>query len=54
MGSGKGGVSHFVAVVKQGRIMFEMDGVSLELAKEAMRLASYKLPVKTKFITKND
>ena len=54
MGSGKGGVSHFVAVVKKGRVMFEMDGVPVELAREAMRLASYKLPVKTKFITKND
>jgi large subunit ribosomal protein L16 len=54
MGSGKGNVSHFVAVVKKGRVMFEMDGVTLELAKEAMRLAAYKLPVKTKFITKQD
>jgi large subunit ribosomal protein L16 len=54
MGSGKGTVDHFVAVVKKGRIMFEMDGVSEEAAKEAMRLAAHKLPVKTKFITKAD
>ncbi|TSC64897.1 MAG: 50S ribosomal protein L16, partial [Candidatus Doudnabacteria bacterium Gr01-1014_77] len=54
MGGGKGAVDHFVAVVKRGKILFEMDGVPLELAKEAMRLASYKLPIKTKFITKND
>lgn len=54
MGTGKGNVDHFVAVVKKGRILFEMDGVPHELAREAMRLASYKLPVKTKFITKND
>ena len=54
MGGGKGAVDHFVAVVKKGRILFEMDGVAENLAKEAMRLASYKLPVKTRFITKND
>lgn len=54
MGGGKGAVDHFVAVVKKGKILFEMDGVPVELAKEAMRLAAYKLPVKTKFITKND
>jgi large subunit ribosomal protein L16 len=54
MGGGKGAVDHFVAVVKKGRVLFEMDGVTEELAKEAMRLASHKLPVKTKFITKND
>ncbi len=53
MGGGKGAVDHFVAVVKKGRVMFEMDGVPEVTAKEAMRLASYKLPVKTKFITKN-
>lgn len=52
MGGGKGAVDHFVAVVKKGKILFEMDGVALESAKEAMRLASYKLPVKTKFIFK--
>ncbi len=52
MGSGKGAVSHFVAVIKKGRIMFEMDGVSEEQAREAMRLAAHKLPVKTKFLIK--
>lgn len=52
MGGGKGAVDHFVAVVKKGRIMFEMDGVTAEQAKEAMRLASHKLPVKTKFLIK--
>ena len=52
MGSGKGSPEYWVAVVKPGRIMFEMDGVSEEVAKEAMRLAGHKLPIKTKFITK--
>src|SRR5687768_10867591 len=52
LGGGKGAVSHFVAVVKKGRIMFEMDGVTEAQAKEAMRLASHKLPVKTKFLIK--
>lgn len=53
MGGGKGAVDHFVAVCKAGRILFEMEGVTAEQAKEAMRLASYKLPVKTKFIVKD-
>jgi len=52
MGGGKGAVDHYVAPIKPGRILFEMDGVSKDLAEEAMRRASYKLPVKTKFITK--
>jgi large subunit ribosomal protein L16 len=52
MGSGKGAVDHFVATVKPGVIMFEMDGVPMNIAKEAMRLASYKLRVKTKFLVK--
>ena len=52
MGSGKGSPEYWVAVVKPGRIMFEMDGVSEEVAKEAMRLASHKLPIKCKFITR--
>ncbi len=52
MGSGKGSVDHFVSVVKAGRVMFEMAGVTEELAREAMRLASHKLSVKTKFIVK--
>ena len=54
MGKGKGAPSHWVAVVKPGRIMFEADGVPYETAKEAMRLAAQKLPVKCKFITRND
>jgi hypothetical protein len=45
-------VDHFVAVVKKGKILFEMDGVTKEQAQEAMRLASYKLPVKSKFLVK--
>jgi large subunit ribosomal protein L16 len=52
MGSGKGAPDHWVAVVKAGRIIFEMAGVSEEVAKEAMRLASHKLPVQTKFLVK--
>lgn len=54
MGSGKGTVDHFVAVVRPGRILFEMGGVSFELAKEAMRLASHKLPIKTTFVRKEE
>lgn len=50
MGSGKGSVEYWVAVVKPGRVMFEMSGVNEEVAREAMRLASHKLPVKCKFI----
>lgn len=50
MGSGKGAVDYWVAVVKPGTILFELAGVSPELARNAMRLASYKLPVKTKFL----
>lgn len=53
MGSGKGSPEYWVAVVKPGRIMFEIAGVSEEIAREAMRLASQKLPIKTKFITKD-
>ena len=52
MGSGKGNPEFFVAKVKAGTVLFEMKGVSEEVAREAMRLASHKLPVKTKFITK--
>ncbi|MFH1855503.1 MAG: 50S ribosomal protein L16 [bacterium] len=52
MGGGKGAPDHFVCVVRPGRILFEMDGVNLETAKEAMRLASSKLPVKTVFLEK--
>ena len=50
MGSGKGSVEYWVAPVKPGRILFEMDGVSEEIAREAFRLAAHKLPVKTKFV----
>ncbi len=54
MGGGKGAVDHFVSVVKRGKVMFEMDGVTEVQAREAMRLASYKLPVKTKFLVKEE
>ncbi len=50
MGSGKGSTEYWVAVVKPGRVMFEMDGVAEEDAREAMRLAAHKLPIKTKFV----
>ncbi len=50
MGSGKGALDHWVAVVKPGKILFEMEGVTPELAAEAMRLASHKLPLRTKFV----
>ena len=52
MGSGKGAVHHYVSVIKPGMILFEMDGVTEETAKEALRLAAHKLPVKTNFIVK--
>ena len=51
MGSGKGGVEYYVAVVKPGRVLFEMEGVAEDIAREAFRLAAHKLPIKTKFIT---
>ena len=54
MGKGKGAPEYFVAVVKPGRIMFEIEGVPLDVAKEALRLAAQKLPVKTKFIIARD
>ena len=54
MGSGKGSVEYWVAVVKPGRMMFERDGVAEDVAKEAMRLAGHKLPIKTKFIVKEE
>ena len=53
MGKGKGAPEFWVAVVKPGRILYEMEGVSLDIAKEAMRLAAQKLPIHTKFITKD-
>lgn len=52
MGKGKGSVDHFVARIKAGRILFEMDGVAEKIAEEAMRLASHKLGIKTRFIKK--
>lgn len=52
MGSGKGSPEYWVAVVKPGRVMFEMDGVPVDVAREAMRLASHKLPIKCKFVVK--
>ena len=54
MGSGKGSPEHWVAVVKPGRVMFELAGVPEPLAREAMRLAGHKLPVKTKFVMRED
>ena len=54
MGKGKGALDHYVAVVKPGRILFEISGVPIEVAKEALRLASQKLPVKTKFVIARD
>ncbi|MDY2841288.1 MAG: 50S ribosomal protein L16 [Candidatus Borkfalkiaceae bacterium] len=54
MGSGKGSVEFWVAVVKPGRVLFEMAGVSEDVAKEALRLAGHKLPVKTKFIKREE
>ncbi len=54
MGSGKGNPEYWVAVVKPGRVMFEMSGVDEDLAREAMRRASHKLPVKTKFVKRDE
>jgi len=54
MGKGKGNVEYWAAVVKPGRILFELDGVPLEVAKEALRLAAQKLPVRTKFVIRRD
>ena len=53
MGKGKGAVEYWVAVVKPGRVMFELAGVDEEVAREAMRLAANKLPIKCKFVVKN-
>ncbi len=52
MGKGKGMPDHWVAVIKKGKILFEMDGVPLEIARECMRIAAHKIPLKTKFITR--
>ncbi len=54
MGSGKGAPDHWVAVIKPGRILYEINGVTEELAREAMRLAAQKLPIKTKFVKRSD
>lgn len=54
MGKGKGALDHWVAVVKPGRIIFELDGVNAEIAQEALRLAAQKLPVKCKFMVRRD
>ena len=54
MGKGKGAVDHWVAVVKPGRVMFELVGVSENVAREAMRLASHKLPIKTRFLARRE
>ena len=54
MGSGKGSVEYWVAVIKPGRVLFELSGVDEETAREAMRLAQHKLPMSTKFVTKRD
>lgn len=54
MGSGKGAPDHWVAVVKKGRVMFEINGVSEAIAREALRLASHKLPIKTKIVKRGD
>ncbi len=54
MGKGKGALSHYVAVIRPGRIMFELDGVPQSVAEEALRLAAQKLPIPTKFVVRND
>lgn len=54
MGKGKGSLDHWVAVCHAGRIVFEVDGVPMETAKEALRLAAQKLPIKTKFVVRED
>eukprot|EP01040_Poterioochromonas_malhamensis_P011726 gene11726-12796_t len=53
MGSGKGAVDHWVAVIKPGTVLFEIDGISKEIALDALKIASYKLPIKTKILIKN-
>ena len=54
MGKGKGALDHWVAVIRPGRVLFEADGVPHDVAKEALRLAAQKLPLKTKFVLRND
>lgn len=54
MGGGKGAVDHFVAVIKPGRMLFEISGVEEDSAREAMRLAAHKLPIRTRFVSRQD
>lgn len=54
MGKGKGAPDHWVSVVRPGRVLFEVEGVDIGVAKEAMRLAAHKLPIKTKFVTRRE
>jgi large subunit ribosomal protein L16 len=54
MGSGKGGVEYWVAVIKPGKVLFEISGVNYETAKSALKIAAYKLPIKTKFISREE
>lgn len=54
MGKGKGAVDHWVAVVKRGRVMYEMDGIPEDIAREALRLAAHKLPLKTRFLKRGE
>lgn len=54
MGGGKGTLDHFVVTIKPGQVMFEMSGVTQDIAREAMRLAGHKLPVKTKFVSRDE
>ena len=54
MGKGKGAPDHWVAVIKPGRVLFEMEGVDISVAKDAMRLAAHKLPIKTKFVERQE
>ena len=54
MGGGKGAVDHYVAIVRPGTVVFEMDGVTAETAREAMRLAAYKMPFRSRFLSKQD
>lgn len=54
MGKGKGSVDHYVAVIRPGRVLFEMAGIEEEIAKEALRLAGYKMPIKTKVVKRTD
>lgn len=53
MGGGRGALSHFVAVVEAGRVLFEVDGVTEQVAREALRLAAHKLPIKTRFVKRS-